>query len=217
MVAEQSLFNMIEQQIRPWNVLDRTVLEVFEKIPRDEFVPNHYRALAFADFEIPLTKEAFMWSPRMEARVLQALTVQPHHRVLEIGSGSGFFTSLLAVLARHVTSLDLDRTLVDQAIGNLKDHGITNVHIECGDGIHGFEQHAPYHIIVQTVAVTHISEQLMRQLEVGGRGIAIVGQAPVQEVQLIERCSDQEYFHSSLFETNIAMLRIAKPEPVFVF
>ncbi len=221
MVAECARFNMIEQQIRTWSVLDKAVLEVFERIPRNEYAPDDYRALAFADFEIPLTAEASMWSPRLEARVLQALALQPHHRVLEVGSGSGFFTSLLAALSRHVTSLEIDPLLARRASDNLKAHAITNACIECGDGIHGFERNAPYHIMVQTGSVTIVSDTFMQQLEIGGRGVAIVGKAPAQEAQLIERCSEQEYIYTSLFETSITPLRNAKaeraPELAFVF
>ena len=217
MIIERARFNMVEQQVRPWDVLDKAVLDLLHRAPRDEYAPVAYRSLAYADTEIRLAADAFMWSPRLEGRALQALALNRRDRVLEIGTGSGFFTSLLAALSGHVTSVEINPDLVNRAIQNLKAHNVVNVRVECADGRYGFERYAPYHAIVQTGAVETVGDGFLDQLEIGGRAFVIVGNPPAMEAQLIERIDEQEWAHTSLFETDIALLKVVEPTSLFVF
>lgn len=210
-------FNMIEQQIRPWNVLDLNVLNLLDEIHRDEFVPQEYKSCAYSDFEIPLGQGELMLPPRMEARILQALQVQPHETVLEIGTGSGYLTALLAHLAFRVISVDISQEMSDEAARKLAAHDISNVSLEIGDGASGWDSHAPYDVIVVTGSSPKLSENFELSLNVNGRLLAIVGDAPAMQVQLITRESDTEFKREVLFETVVPALKNA-PEPErFIF
>lgn len=140
---EQARFNMIEQQIRPWNVLDQDVLDLLSEVRREEFVPAAHQALAFADLEIPLGEGAVMLAPKMEAKLLQELAVQPKDKVLEIGTGSGYMAALLAAKADQVTSVEISPSIAKTAKANLAKAGISNVSVEVGDGVHGWAAGAP--------------------------------------------------------------------------
>jgi protein-L-isoaspartate(D-aspartate) O-methyltransferase len=216
MNIEQARFNMIEQQIRPWDVLDLDVLELLVLVKREAFVPAAYRALAFADTEIPLPHGESMLAPRVEARIMQELAVQKHENVLEIGAGSGYMAALLAHRARHVTTVEIEPELKDMAQKNLADYGVSNAEVVLGDGAQGYtaanQPNAPYDVIVLSGSVGSVPEKLLAQLKVGGRLFAVVGTAPAMTAQIITRVSEVGYSTVGLFETVIKPLRNA-PEP----
>jgi protein-L-isoaspartate(D-aspartate) O-methyltransferase len=216
MNIEQARFNMIEQQIRPWDVLDLDVLELLVLVKREAFVPAAYRALAFADTEIPLPHGENMLAPRVEARIMQELTVQKHENVLEIGAGSGYMAALLAHRARHVTTVEIDPELKAMAQKNLADYGVTNAEVVLGDGAQGYTEanqpNAPYDVIVLSGSVPSVPEKLLSQLKVGGRLFAVVGTVPAMTAQIVTRVSEVGYSTVGLFETVIKPLRnVAQP------
>lgn len=217
MNIEQARFNMIEQQIRPWNVLDPDVLELLGVVRREEFVPEAYRTLAFADTEIPLGEGETMFTPKVEARILQELQVKKHETVLEIGAGSGYMAALLAHRARHVTTVEILPRLKDMAAANLARAGITNASVELGNGSAGWTDGAPFDVIVISGALEVLPEAFCKQLKVGGRIAAIVGKAPVQQVKIITRVSDSAFDTVTVFETNVTPLRSAPVPSHFTF
>src|SRR5580765_42754 len=179
MNLEQARTNMVEQQIRTWEVLDQDVLDLLYVVPREEFVPPPHRALAFSDLQLPIGEGERMWEPKLEARVLQELDVRKADRVLEVGTGSGYLTALLAHRAAHVYSVELNAALAAFGRRNLEQHGSANVTLESGDAARGWERHAPYHVIVLTGSTPVLPRGFLEQLEVGGRLFAVVGDAPV--------------------------------------
>ena len=201
MNIERARFNMVEQQIRPWNVLDPNVLDLLFEVRREEFVPESYRSLAFADIEIPLTPNAVMMAPRMEARMLQELELAPDARILQLGTGSGYMTALLASQGAHVTSLEIDQALQAQAQSNLEEAGIENVTLVLADGLKGYEAGEPYDAIVLTGSVPEIPEVLLHQLALGGRLMAVVGKGPVMEMVRVHCTGPGSYSRETLFET----------------
>lgn len=202
MDIEQARFNMVEQQIRPWDVLDQSVLDLLFKVRREEFVPAPYRSLAFVDMEIPLGHGESMWSPKLEARCVQSLQLRKTDRVLEIGTGSGYLTALLASLAAKVHSVDIHADFLKDAEARLKAHGFGNVTLEAGDASHGWESHAPYDVIVVTGSLPIMPDMLLAQLAPGGRLFAVVGDAPVMNAQLVTCTSRGVYRSENLFETS---------------
>jgi protein-L-isoaspartate(D-aspartate) O-methyltransferase len=206
MNIEQARFNMIEQQIRPWEVLDPQVLDLLFVVKREDFVPPAYRNLAFADMEIPLGNGQMMLAPKIEAKMLQELGLKKTDKVLEIGTGSGYMAALLAARAEHVVSVECRPALVDIAKQNLERAGITNVTIELGDGANGWSQRGPFDAIVVSGSVPAVPDTLLKQLRVGGRLAVVVGQAPVMEAQLITCTADGIYNTVNLFETVIPAL-----------
>lgn len=216
MNLQQARFNMVEQQIRTWEVLDHVVLDLLEQAPRHEYVPKAYRNLAYADIAIPLDDGEVMMPPRVEARLLQSLGIGAGDRALEIGTGSGFLTSLLASLAREVISVEISDTLADMGARNLHDHGAANVALERGDGVHGWEKDAPYDVIAVTGSVPILELHFQRQLSIGGRLFVIVGEAPAMEALLIRRTGEDQWSTESLFETVIPKLKGAKEPDRFV-
>lgn len=217
MNIDQARFNMVEQQVRPWEVLDQTVLSLMEHAPRDAFVPAEYRSLAYADICVPLGHDEVMMPPRVEARLLQALRLDAADRVLEIGTGSGYLTYLLAALAGHVVSVELRQDLHERARGLLAEHATHNVTLECSDGVRGREVGAPYDAIAVTGSVPVLEEHFQRQLCIGGRLFVIVGEAPVMEARLIRRTGPDEWLSEGLFETVLPALVGAPQPPRFVF
>ena len=210
MDLEQARFNMVEQQIRPAEVLDQDVLDLLYVVPREEFVPPAYRALAFTDIQIPIEAGARngerMWTPRMEARVLQELTLKKSDRVLEIGTGSGYLTALLAHRAAHVTSVEIKPALAQFGRENLARHGVENVTLEAGDGARGWVKHAPYDVIVLTGSTPALPKGLLEQLAPGGRLFAVVGEEPVMSAQIVDLTPSGAFRTTRLFETVIAPL-----------
>lgn len=216
MNTEKARFNMVEQQIRPWNVLDPDVLDLLFEVRREEFVPQNYRSLAFADVEIPLSPDAVMMPPRMEARLLQELELAPDARILEVGTGSGYMTALLASQGAHVTSLEIDPVLQAQAQANLDEAGIENATLVLGDGLKGYEAGEPYDAIILTGSVPSVPDVLVHQLALGGRLLAVVGSGPVMEVVRIHCTSPGAYSQETLFETHVPALKNASRETAFV-
>lgn len=209
--VEQARTNMIEQQIRTWDVLDQRVLELLVKVKRERFVPPAWRTLAFADFELPLGPRARMWPPRIEARVLQELTLGGGDRVLEIGTGSGYFAALLASLAREVVSVEIDPSLADSARSRLARSGFSNVRVDTGDGASGWG-HDRYDAVVLTGSTPIIPEPLLAQLAPGGRLFAIVGDAPAMKARITRWDAVSSRTTRDLFETVIAPL-VNAPAP----
>lgn len=210
--VERARFNMVEQQIRPWEVLDQQVLDLLFRVRREDYVPPQYRALAFADLEIPIGHGERMLAPKLEARMLQELQLQPGDRVLEVGTGSGYMTALLASLAAHVYSVDIVPEFTASAAEKLATHGIANVTLETGDAARGWQRHAPYDAILLTGSVPVLPEDFPQSLKPGGRLLAVVGEPPVMEARLVTCAAPGAYRAVGLFETCIAPLRNA-PRP----
>jgi protein-L-isoaspartate(D-aspartate) O-methyltransferase len=200
-------FNMIEQQIRPWNVLDSGVLDLLASVRRDAFVPEALKALAYADLEVPLPGGQHMLAPRLEARMLQDVAVRKTDSVLEIGTGSGFLTALLARRAAKVLSLELSPELVALAKANLQKAGITNADVRQGDGAQGAAAHGPFDVIVLGGSVADVPHHLLDQLKVGGRLIAIVGDAPIMRATIVTRTSATDYRTSQPWDCDAPRLQ----------
>lgn len=215
MNIEQARFNMIEQQIRPWEVLDQQVLDLLFVVKREDYTPSAYRNLAFADMEIPLADGQVMLAPRVEARLLQELGIRKTDKVLEVGTGSGYMAALLAARAEHVVTTEIRSELAESARANLQQAGIENVSVEVGDGLKGCAQRAPFDVIVLSGAVPAIPAVLLKQLRVGGRLAAVVGEAPVMEAQLITCVGDGVFNTINLFETVVPALEGAAAAKAF--
>lgn len=210
-------FNMIEQQIRPWDVLDIAVLDTLAKVPRHHFVPDEYQAIAYADLEIPLADNQKMLEPKIAGRLLQALALQTKDRVLEIGTGSGYLTALLASMAHSVTSIELSQQLYQQASERLHTLGVHNAHLAQGNGAEAWSDGQRYHAIVLTGAVAQVPKSYLEQLELGGRLVAITGKAPTMQAVLFTRIEHQQWSQEPLFETQLAYLTGAEARTAFGF
>ncbi len=201
MNIEQARFNMIEQQIRPWEVLDPSVLALLAAMRREDFVPAPYRSMAFMDTEVPLGEGQHMLAPRLEARLLQELKLQRHESVLEVGTGSGFMAALMAHKVQQIITLESRPALAAAAQANLRRACITNVEVRVQDGSAGLASDAPFDAIVLSGSVSAVPMALKEQLKVGGRLIAIVGEEPVMRAQLITRSSASQWASVDLFDT----------------
>ncbi|MBN2678782.1 protein-L-isoaspartate O-methyltransferase [Acidithiobacillus montserratensis] len=208
---------MIDTQIRTWDVLDPRVLAIVTEVKRELFIPTAYRHLAFADFAMPIAHGEYMWTPKMEARVLQELDLHENHRVLEIGTGTGYLTALLARLAGMVHSIEDRSDLAQQAESHLRVQGIHNAQIHVGDGSTGWARHAPYDAICITGSLPVLPEVFKEQLAVGGRLLAIVGTGPAMHMRRITRTRLDTYESSDLFETEVPPLRHPPVPRPFVF
>jgi protein-L-isoaspartate(D-aspartate) O-methyltransferase len=213
---EQARFNMVEQQIRTWEVLDQRVLDLLFAVRREEFVAPAYKALAFADLELPLPNGARMWTPKMEARVIQELLLAPGDRVLEIGTGSGYLTALLASSAGDVTSVEIDAPLAADARSKLARHGFFNTRVEVGDGARGYGRQT-YDAIVLTGSTPLLPDRFFEQLVPGGRIFAVIGEAPAMKARLIRWEGPDARVAIDLFETVIAPLVNAATPARFEF
>jgi len=209
---ELARFNMIEQQIRTWEVLDSRVLDLLKTVPRESFVPPQYTGLAFADLEIPIGYGQSMLSPKMEGRILQALDIQPSDKVLEIGTGNGYLTALLAAMANHVHSIEIIPQLHLTAKNNLAAHSISNVTLEVGNGTDGWAAHGPYDVIVFGGSLPVFPANAQENLAIGGRMFVVTGEAPVMEAMMIRRISAEHFKRDMLFETSLPTLNQA-PQP----
>jgi len=214
---DQARFNMIQQQIRPWDVADDRVLELIARLPREEFVPAAYRNLAFADIMIPLGHGQMMMEPKAEARFVQELAIGPKDTILEVGTGSGYVTALLASLGASVTSVEIIPELAAEAKEKLAAHKIASVKLEVGDAARGWAAGAPYDAILVTGSTPVLPEEFKQQLAIGGRLAVVVGQPPIMEAKLIRRLSEQAFEEISLFDTKLPPLINALPAPAFVF
>lgn len=217
MNIEQARFNMIEQQIRPWNVLDQDILDLLFVVKREQFTPAAYQNLAFADVEIPLPGGQAMFAPKFEARILQELGVKKHETVLEIGTGSGYMAALLAHRGAKVTTVEIDEKNKAFAEQNLAKAGIGNVTVELGNGAEGWSKGAPYDVIVISGALEVLPDEILKQVKVGGRIAAIVGQPPVMEACIITRTGENSYNTVKVFETNMQYLDGAPVPSHFTF
>jgi len=213
---DRARFNMIEQQIRPWDVLDSRVLDLLSAVRREEFVAPAYRMLAFADLELPLPNGFRMWTPKMEARVLQELRVQSSERVLEIGTGSGYLTALLASEAGDVTSVEIDAATAADARAKLARHGFTNVRIDVGDGARGYGNEI-HDVIVLTGSTPLLPERFYEQLTPTGRIFAVVGERPAMRARLAHSEAPGARTATDLFETVIDPLVNAAAPARFEF
>jgi protein-L-isoaspartate(D-aspartate) O-methyltransferase len=217
MNIEQARFNMVENQIRPWEVLDQAVLDLLYVVKREDFVPAAYRALAFSDMEIPIGQGEHMWAPKIEARVLQELALKPADQVLEIGTGSGYFAALLAHRAQHVYSVEIQPGLKAAAEANLHRAGVANVTLELGDGANGWSKHSPFDVIVLTGSTPVLPQEFLKQMRAGARLFAVVGTLPVMAARLVTCTGDGLYNSVDLFETSIAPLENAPAGERFSF
>ncbi|MCP5237882.1 MAG: protein-L-isoaspartate O-methyltransferase [Zoogloeaceae bacterium] len=214
---ERARFNMVEQQVRPWDVLDFDVLDLLMEVRREEYVPSAYKALALSEAEIPLGHGATMLKPVIEGKVLQALKPRRNDQVLEIGAGSGYFAALLAARVEWVRSIEIVPELVRFATENLKRNGVENVVVEEGDGALGWPNKAPYDLIVVSGGLPVLPHALLEQLRVGGRLFAFVGDAPLMSARLVTCTDEGEYRTEDLFETLVPQLKNAPPRDSFEF
>ena len=214
---EQARFNMVEQQIRPWQVLDPAVLHTLQHIARELFVPAAYQALAYTDTEIPLGHGQAMLAPRIDARLMHDVALKPTDKVLEIGTGSGYLTALLADRSHHVVSLEINPELHARALTNLQGAGISNVDLRMADGSAGASDAGPFDAIVLGGSLYEVPQALLDQLKVGGRLIAIVGEEPVMQATLYTRTSASAWDHKALWDTTAPRLLGFKQPSRFTF
>jgi protein-L-isoaspartate(D-aspartate) O-methyltransferase len=221
MNLEQARNNMVEQQIRTWEVLDQDVLDLLYLVPREEFVPPQYRELAFSDMEIPIEDGVKagerMWQPKMEARVIQELALKKTDQVLEVGTGSGYLTALLSHRAGHVHTVEIKPKLAELGRKNLARQAVDNVTLQIGDAARGWPRQAPYDVIVLTGSTPVLPPAFLEQLAPGGRLFAVVGEAPAMTARLVTCTAPGAYGTVDLFETVIAPLVNAEQPSRFKF
>ncbi|HEY8068664.1 MAG TPA: protein-L-isoaspartate O-methyltransferase [Burkholderiales bacterium] len=217
MNLEQARTNMVEQQIRTWEVLDQDVLDLLYAVPREDFVPPDCRNLAFTDMEIPVGEGQKMWPPKMEARVLQELAVRRTDRVLEIGTGSGYLTALLAHRAAQVYSVEILPALAAFGQANIARHGVDNVTLEVADGARGCAKWGPYDIVVLTGSVPVIPRGILDSLAPGGRAFAVAGEAPAMTAKLVSCTAPGAFRTVELFDTLLAPLANCEQPSRFKF
>jgi len=213
---EQARFNMIEQQIRPCDVLEGRILDLLKQVRREHFVPQAQRALAFVDMEIPLGHGTAMWSPKLEARVVQELHLSRADKVLEVGTGSGYLTALMATLAGHVTSVEIVPELNAMAKQHLQAYHRDNITLEVGDAAQGWGD-SQYDVIVLTGSTPVLPAVFQNHLKVGGRMFAIVGDAPVMQARVIKCVAEGVFETVTIMETSIPALQHATQPKRFVF
>lgn len=213
---ERARFNMVEQQIRTWEVLNDRVLNILSVVPRERYVPAQYRKLAFADLSIPLPHAQVMLEPKVEARILQAVEPQETEQVLEIGTGAGYLTACLARMAAHVTSVDIFPDLTEMARANLAAEGVTNVTLETGDAAQGWHDGRRYDVVVVSASLPEMHRGFHESLNIGGRLFLIVGTTPIMEALLITRIAEDQWLQESLFETSTPALINAPVTKTFV-
>jgi len=204
---EQARFNMVEQQIRPWDVLNPAVLDLLFHVKREDFIDANHRSLAFADVELPLPNGSRMLQPKMEARMVQDLDIRPEDKVLEVGTGSGYVTALLSRLSAQVFSIETDAATQQTAESNLRHAACKdNVHLIVGNGLNGSEENGPFDAILVGGSTPVVPETLRRQLAIGGRMMITVGDLPVMTMRLIQRVGENEFTDTALYETCLPRL-----------
>ena len=214
---ERARHNMVEQQVRPWEVLDSSILGLMETLHREDFVPVRHRKLAFADLCIPLDHGQIMMKPVVEGRMLQSLAIQPDETVLEIGTGSGWVTACLAGLAKRVVSVELYEDLSATAGRTLQNKGIDNVELDVGDVMQGWQPEQAHDVLVVTGSVAEIPESFRGWVNPGGRMFVVKGYAPAMEAVLCTRLGISEWREESLFETDLPRLVHAERPAEFEF
>jgi protein-L-isoaspartate(D-aspartate) O-methyltransferase len=210
--VEHARFNMIEQQIRPWNVSDADVLDLFNSVKREDFVPAAQKSLAFVDMAIALPAGQCMLPPRVQARLLQDAAIQATDKVLEIGTGTGYMAALMARQAQRVISLEINPEIADMARANLQRAGIHNVEVRQADGAQGAAADAPFDVILLGGSVAEVPQVLLSQLKIGGRLVAIVGEEPIMHAQVITRTSETNYTSTDNWDDNAPRL-LNFPQP----
>ena len=230
---EQARLNMIEQQIRTWEVLDQDVLDLIYQVHREDFVPDNYKQLALADTNIPLANGQLMMTPKLEARLLQAVALQKNDRVLEIGTGSAYLTALIAKRVQQVDSVDIFPDFTKEAAVKLESYQLENVQLHTADVLSDWKTQAPYDVIIVTGSMSELDQSLqvdhtdvggriksgtfIEQLTEAGRLFVIVGKSPVMEARLITRVGDKEWSSEILFETDLPALIGAEEAAPFQF
>ncbi|MFN7754060.1 MAG: protein-L-isoaspartate O-methyltransferase family protein [Pseudomonadota bacterium] len=217
MNIEQARFNMVEQQVRTWDVLDPNVLTLLSEIPRERFVPAGRESLAFADLELPSGHGEVMLAPKLQARIAQEVALRAGDRVLEVGTGTGYLTALLARLSSHVTSVEIHDDLARGARDRLESLGLANVQVVTADAARGWASPTPFDAIVITGSLPVLPQAFRQALAVGGRLFAIIGEAPVMSAVLVTRDAPDAWVDTPLFETLVAPLRNAEQPARFVF
>ncbi len=217
MDIEQARFNMVEQQIRPWEVLDPKVLDLLFRVRREDYVPPVYRSLAFVDMEIPLGHGEAMWAPKIEARALQALQLKPSDRVLEVGTGSGYFTALLAHQASVVVTVELHADLKERAEQAFRAHGLAQIQCRLGDAARDWADDGAFDAIVLTGSTPLMPETFFRRLNPGGRLFAVVGEGAIMSARLVTATAAGVFRTDSLFETRVKALENALEPARFSF
>ncbi|NVK22422.1 MAG: protein-L-isoaspartate O-methyltransferase [Kangiellaceae bacterium] len=215
--TELARHNMVEQQIRPWNVLDNRVLDLMASVPRDKFIDEPYQALAYSDMPIPLGHSQFTMPPREEARMLQALNIQSSDIVLEIGTGCGYCSALLANQAHKVYSVEIIEEFLQKAEAITQQLGLENIIFEEGDASTGWPHYKPYDVIAIMGGFFQVPESYKRSLQIGGRLFCIEGQEHLMQAKLITRLSEDEWHEQNLYETQIGLLINAKRAQQFIF
>ena len=204
---DKARFNMVEQQVRPWDVLDTRVLDIINEVPRENFTPDQYKNLAYADTRIPLgsfnDKPCTMANPIIDGRILQEMYIQEDDLILEIGTGSGYLTACLAKLGRHVDTVDINEELTEQAEKNLQALGINNVNLTTGDASETWEQKRNYDVIAITAAMKTIPDSYKKLLKPGGRLFIVTGEAPAMTAYRVTRTGEDKWTTEELFETSI--------------
>lgn len=215
--AEQARFNMVEQQIRPWNVSDNKVLDLMNSIAREDFVPKTYATLAYADMSIPLEHSQSMLTPKEIGRILQALNIQSNETLLEVGTGSGYLTALLAHLAKKVYSIDIVSDFIEQAKVKTEQLGLSNIEFEEGDASSGWPHYGPYDLTIISAGVSDLPQSYIKSLKVGGRLFCIEGQKPAMQAKLLTKTAEDKLEETILFETEInPMINLTKDNE-FIF
>ena len=214
---EHARSNMIEQQIRTWEVLDQRTLDLIDKVHREDFIPEEYRQLALADVSIPLAHGQITMAPKLEARLLQSLNIKADDIILEVGTGCAYLTALLAKAGNNVHSVDIFPDFTKNAEEKLRQQSVNNVQLYTGDALHGWEKGGPYDVIVITGSVPKLGKDFQEQLTVNGRLFVITGQSPAMEALLITRVKDQIWTSESLFETDLPPLIGAEAPSTFKF
>lgn len=214
---ERARFNMVEQQVRPWEVLDVQVLDVLEQVHREDFVPVRYRKMAFADLSIPLAHAQSMMCPKVEGRMLQALGIREDQSVLEIGTGSGFITACLSLMAKRVVSVEIFEDLQDEAKLRLQEKYLHNIELFVGDVMRGWQPEQAHDVVVVTGSVPELPAQFREWVNPGGRLFVVTGESPAMEARLLTRVGFSDWREESLFETDLIRLVHAEPPPEFTF
>lgn len=212
-----AIFNMVEQQIRTWDVLDPTVLDLFSIIARESFVTEAQKGLAYADTELPIGHGQNMLAPKVEGRILQAVQIKPTDKVLVIGTGSGYLTALAAKLAKSVIALEINPALSAVAKQRIEQFSLHNVECRVGDGVNGYAAGAPYDVVIYAGALEMRNKTAENMLNVGGRLIALIGQEPIMEAHLITRINAQDFKEEIVFESYLPLLTNAPKRVQFEF
>lgn len=213
----QARFNMVEQQVRPWEVIDGRVLEVMNSIPRENFVTEEYQGLAYADIEVPLANGHKMLKPTLVGRILQSLDIKPTDSILEIGTGSGYLTACLASLGKEVLSMEIDETIASKAADNLATLDLHNISLQVADAMHNIPEKAPFDVIAVTASIPDCQQILPKELNDGGRLFMITGEAPIMSAQLTTRLHGDNFKSEKLFETAIEKLDNLPEKNAFAF